>query len=733
MALIDSGGNRIAPRTTSSTSTPVTTSEPPVAKNTATGYSSQDKFVANASVPASGGSETPATEKQPLKPSSMQAADRDYDKYKNSGAATTELFIQLMQRHKDDPDYLAELVNRAKQPPGDSVLDYMMGPLTGAFMKDSGGSYAAFSDQDRQTIVDTLNVAKSKGYLSDQEVHDGATRLPGWKDVADRMGIDATRITPDQQTAVDQVNQAKDAYDKAHKEVKELDETLQKELARFGPGLTGEQRAKYTAKFKALHAEAYEKDAKAAEALNQAIETNRPALEAAAKNDPTARGQIYDALKDCASSASPKAAVEFSGDLAQNAQLRSAFADHPDFEKDIIQPSVSGAAGELLAENGGDPQAAYQQLQQLIQPLKDAWDNYGKPGYELFKSTPSEVKEAWDAIGEAAEGKYDKLDELASSWKDAEGVGGFAKALGSAAFTLGGAALKAKNGVSEFQQGEYAKAVSDIAGAGQTGLEVAAGATKALADAGKLAEYTDKALSFADFASKLAPGLGLIANSASFVDHLQEAGKDGGNVGFAVSALGDAIGVMGSAVELIPGAEPVGALFGAVGAGVSALGELIGNAIDEGKLKDEERTCLGAAGIDSGMADKFVDADPEVVDQLGNKLGLSGDQVQQLMQQYPDILNDSGRGLVFERFVTMCKQMGLNGDQTFGLLQSIGQGTGNDMAALEVFTSRLQREYSPPSDGAGWRQLIHTIATDPQNADSLHLTYGNADRYLQGT
>lgn len=728
---IDDKGTRL-PRTFSSPQLQVTRNAP-AERTRRAALAEQSSFTAApARAPVQQLSETAAPlamDAQPLKPSSVQAADHDYDEWKNSGAYTTRAFIDLMEQHKDDPDYIAELINRAKESsPG--VLDYMMGGLNGAFMKDSGGSYAdGFTDGDRQTIVDALRVAHDKGYLTDQEIRDRAATSPGWADVANRLGVSDVGVPQGSQDAVDAVKAAQDAYDDAHKEVEALDAQLQKELARFGPALTDKERAAYIEHYREAHHDAYAAEATAADALGKVVEANLPALERAAISDPAARAQIYATLQALAGSASPKAALEFAADLAkpENQALRDAFADHPNFEAEIVQPAVSGAAGELLAENGGDTQKAFAQLQALLQPLVDAGQQYGKPGYELFVSTPKELQEAWGAIQDAAQGKFDRLGQLAETWEEADGVGGLAKGIAAAALTIGAGLY---GGVSSLQQGKYTEAVEKFASAGQAGLEVAAGATKALADAGKLAQYADKALSFADFASKLAPGLGIIANSAAFLDHLHEAGADGGNVGFAVAALGDAVGVLGSAIDLFPLAEPVGALVTAIGAGITALGELIGNFINDGKITAEERDCLKAAGLDDALIDAFVNADPGRVRELSEGLNLSPEQIQALTRRYSRLLEGTGRGLVLDNFIQMTQALGLTGDQVFQLLDGLANGIdANPNDVLELFMDNFQRRGLQPSAQA-WRDLVHQVATDPEMDPTWSQIWQNLDAAL---
>ena len=740
MSVIKDLGSRIFQKTQPTEPAQKPAAETPAAKPnvvqqnaTVRQYAGESSFDTHSAKTSTEGAQAPASP-QALNPQSVEAANRDYDKYKNSGAPTTRFFISMMEQHKNDPDYVAQLVNRAKESsPG--VLDYMMGPLNGAFTKDSGGAYAGgFTDQDRQTIVDAVNTARSKGTLTDQEIRDRAATSPGWRDVAQRIGVTQVGIDPTTTAATDEVAKAQKAYNDADKDVKEKEERLAKELADFGPALTDEQRAAYIKAFKEdpKHKEAFQKQAKAAEALGEVLSKNRETLERAAVSDPRARQQLYDSLKAVASSETPKAALEFYKDISAdpNSTLGQAFAQYKDIDKEILQPAVSGAAGQLMAENGGDPKKAFAELEKLVGPILEAKEKYLTPGSEA-KAGLKETKEAWAALSEAAKGNYSHLNKLAEDWKKVGEVNGLAKGLASASlvFAAAGVVGDAKGGLDEFQKGEYVKAIESFAKAGEKGLEIVAGATKALADAGKLAQYGNKALKFADFAARLAPGLGLIANSAAFVDHLSDAAKTK-NAGYAVAALGDAIGVLGSAVELVPGGQPVGAVFSGIGTVISAGGEIFGNFLEKKAFEDEQKRFLEAAGVPADLRQKLFEANGDRVRELANDLRLSPTQIQDLTRMYPNLLEGTGRGVVLDNFKKMVKDLGLNPDNVYGIFKSIGEGTGNNPAALEIFFSRLSRDLYP-KNGQEWLAAINQIATDPANHEDLRKVFGNVDQYLK--
>ena len=86
--------------------------------------------------------------------------------------------------------------------------------------------------------------------------------------------------------------------------------------------------------------------------------------------------------------------------------------------------------------------------------------------------------------------------------------------------------------------------------------------------------------------------------------------------------------------------------------------------------------------------------------------------------------------MVLDNFKKMVSSLGLRTDQVYDLMKSIGQNTGNNPAALEVFFSRLSRDLYP-QNGQEWLNAIHQIATDPRNADGLRQVFGNVDAYLQ--
>ncbi|MGO4778851.1 hypothetical protein AB4084_25635, partial [Lysobacter sp. 2RAB21] len=163
------------------------------------------------------------------------------------------------------------------------------------------------------------------------------------------------------------------------------------------------------------------------------------------------------------------------------------------------------------------------------------------------------------------------------------------------AFAGAGVVLGAVSATAAGKEGDYVNAVKGYAQAGENGARLISGALNGLAESGRLAQYAGTFTGAAGFAAKLAPGLGLIANTASFVHSFGEA-KDG-NVGYAIALFGDTIGVLGSALECFPPTAIPGAIVAGIGGIVSGVGGFIGEMINGGERRDEIRGLLKEAGV----------------------------------------------------------------------------------------------------------------------------------------
>ncbi|MCC6337386.1 MAG: hypothetical protein IT380_25740 [Myxococcales bacterium] len=638
-----------------------------------------------------------------LSPASVAQANADYDANKNWGAATTRVMIELMKQHAGDPDYLAQLVSRAKDQ-HDGVLDYMMGNLNGAFMRDSGGSYVSgFDDSDRAAITNAIRAGLEAGTITEQELRDRAATSPGWADVAARLGVAQAGATTGSVAANEQLRAMKGEYDAAHQAVLEKEQRLAQELAAMGPALTDDQRSKFIQAFRSdpANAEAYGREAAAAKALADHLSANKAALLDAATRDPRARQELYDTLKALADSGQGKTALEFAVEIQRDpsSPLGQAFASYTSFDDEITMKALPGAAAQLLAE-GADPQSALAQIKALVAPLSSAWK---------VKIGATDLGKAWTAIEEAALGKYEGLATLAREWDGKPGPMKLLSALG-VAFGAAGA-------TNQLAQGNYLAALKGFASAGQGGLELLAGATKSLADAGKLAQFGEQGLRFASFAERLAPGLGVVASATAFVLDLQAATRDGGNLGYAVAALGDALGVLGSAMEVFPLTAPAGVLVSGIGAIISGVGGLVGLIIDGNELKDEQRRFLEAAGVPEPMRSTLLEADREQVEQL-RQLGLTPEQIQQLATNYPQLVQSShGFGPQLSSLLELKPRLGLTGDQLFELLNASGPGTGYVASAFASnFFPEITNSRSVAELAAHFRELARETTNEEQAA-----------------
>ncbi|MFY2563262.1 hypothetical protein ACN469_37040 [Corallococcus terminator] len=415
-----------------------------------------------------------------------------------------------------------------------------------------------------------------------------------------------------QQALVD----AKEAYEDAHEKSSELTEKLNQELAKLGPALTEEQKQQYVAEFRARYPDEYAAEAAAAKTLNAAL--NDPKLLEAAKNNPDVAKECVEAAKLLAESPEAKGALEWAGKaLDPQGPAGTAFAQlQTQIEDDVAAPALATAAGQLLAENGGDVQAALKALADITKPLV----NLGKGG--------SAIKNGIETIKAAlASGDPGPLMKLA------EGGSKLSIALAGV-----GAAFGLVSAVNDAQRGEWGDFVKNLANAGRGGAQAAAGVLRVLGESGRIAASTGEAA--ASFLLRLAPALGVVANAIVLADHFKDF-LDDPTVGGGIQALGDAIAVIGAGVgTVVPG---VGQIIEGVGLILSAFGGLFANKEKQEKLDNESEEILKKMGLDSDIAETLAHGDDQPA-RLAEQLGLTPAQIQQLARTHPLLFDAPGLG-----------------------------------------------------------------------------------------
>ncbi|MEO1573751.1 MAG: hypothetical protein AAFU65_02200 [Pseudomonadota bacterium] len=331
-----------------------------------------------------------------------------------------------------------------------------------------------------------------------------------------------------------------------------------------------------------------------------------------------------------------------------------AFADFADLQDQTLVDASSSAASQLLAEHDGDAVAASQSLQGLISPITQALPGLGGQ---------NDIRLGVQLIDNYANGDFSNIDVHARQFDNSNPAFRMFAAAGVVFGSVG--AIKAGT------EGDYLNAINGLANTGENGLRLIAGAANSLTDTGRIAQYAGRFAGDAGFAARLAPGLGLIANSASLINSIQHAAN--GNIGYAFAALGDTIGVLGSAIELIPGAQPVGFVVSGIGVLISSVGSFVGEAIYANERYEQIEDYLIAAGVDESIAHNMARTG-RTLDTVAEDLNLDAAQIQDLLTAHPDI-GDSRQ--VLNLFSEAAQAFGLSGNDVHAFADALAQDVDN--------------------------------------------------------
>lgn len=524
--------------------------------------------------------------------------------------------------------------------------------------------------------------------------------------------VPAACVTPATKAQVEEVDKARKELEGAKGKANDLDEQLAKELADFGPALTDEQRAKYVASYREQHKGIYGAVTQKAEALDEALKKNGQALELAALKDGKAADVLYASYKALANSPKAEEAAKFASRVLADPKspLAGALHRYPKLEEEIAQPAITNAWTQFLGEEA-NPEAALERLSKIVKPMME-----GKNGSD-------ETKEAFEALGQiVTTKKFDALAELAAAGADSP----LAKA-----FAAAGMALGAYEGFNAAQDGKYAEALKAFAQAGKDGMEVLKYGTAALKNAGLIAEYGTKSKAVVGFASKLAPGLGVVASATSLALNLDKVRKDTANFGTGLAIAGDMLSLMGSGMAVLPGGQLPGAFFVGVGGVLGAVGSFVEGRIDDKQFQTSQRRGLEAAGIKDPLLTTLINGEPKRMQELEKELGLNAQQIQQLALRYPNLITDTeNEGLPLHNFKELTKDFGMNSQQTYELLLAIGNDTPDPNHTLFAFMNNL-REFTNITPEQ-WKKGFEKKATAPNSTggEFLHTAFRNALNYI---
>jgi hypothetical protein len=517
-------------------------------------------------------------------------------------------------------------------------------------------------------------------------------------------------ITLQQATDVDNARMAlKTAQDRTSA----LDEELAKQLADFGPALTDTQRAQYVKTFRAEHQPLYDNVAIQAEALDKLMKEHGPALEAAAVKDSTYAQLLYDTHKVLANSPKAEEAAKFASKvLAEpDSPLGQAMKGYTKLEEEVALPAIPNAWTQFLSEEA-DLDSAFERLNGIVKP------------YVEGGNASIETKEAFKDLREITRTKtFDPLVELAEAGQ---------KSPMAKAFAVAGLALGAYEGMEAAKDGKYLEATKAFAQAGKDGMDVLKFSTAALKNAGIIGEYGAKSKAVSTFATKLAPGLGLVATVTSLAINGDKVRNGTANAGTGIAIAGDCLCMMGSVMAVIPGGQLPGTFFTGLGGAIGAVGSLVEGKINDADFKAAQRRGLEAAGIEEPLTSILMEGEPERMTELQEELGLNAQQIQQLALRYPSLVTKTkGEGMSLDSFKGLKKDFSLNSQQTYELLLAIGNGTKNPGETLQTFLSTIDDfdGYTPQQWMDGFERRANE-RTFSRNATDYNTAYLNAFNYL---
>lgn len=549
-------------------------------------------------------------------------AQADYDaQVAGNGIQSPNALGELLTANAGDPAYLAELVRLAQE---DGVLEMVVSPTYGALYEQVDGQYVVDNDgvsfdadARREAFALAIDAAIDRGVLSETDLRALGAQSPAWIDVATRIGVGQVGLTETHTTTATTLEGKVDDYQQALEDVEALNEEMGGMLAQAGP-MTPEQQAAFVAAFRAdpENAPTYQALDDASAALSDYVTENREAVLDAAVRDPATAALVRDALVGMAREGRGEDVIGLLTEInagGPSSALAEAFAGFDELSGPVLEDAAAAAMTEILERNNGDLSAAQAEFEALFRGLVQAWP---------AKAGSDDLRLGLSLLDAASRGDVTALQAYMQEY-DAKSP--IARALGAAGIVLGavGAANAGRNE-------DYVNMVAGFAQTGENAARMVAGALGGMAAVGETAQAAGR---MAGFAAKLAPGLGLIANAASFVNSINRASE--GNVGYAVAALGDAVAVLGSALEFTP-AAPLGLLLSGIGAVVSALGSFFGEVISGNQRREDIERYLVAAGVDPAIADEMAGTGKQLFE-MAEELGLTPEQVQELLVAYPDI------------------------------------------------------------------------------------------------
>ncbi|WNG30495.1 hypothetical protein F0U62_45655 [Cystobacter fuscus] len=492
--------------------------------------------------------------------------------------------------------------------------------------------------------------------------------------------------------AANALTAAQNAYTHARDVVTVLDQQLAAGLDALGPALTGAQKQAYIEAFRAAHQADYDRALQTEATL--AASLLNPELDKVLGRDLHLAYASAEAAQALAGGPHSVEVLQWAARVLNEANAAQDMFEQTqtgvsipgwtgtselhapvDFAE-LQRLALGGAAGELLAQANGDPQAALANFSALASAVG---------------GDPAKANELLSALNKASAGDYSGLSQLLNS------ADPFTQGLGTAAAVFAG--LNARNAT---QQAAYGKFLKDLA-ATPAGAKVLGDALHSLAGA-SLAAAEGSAVP-----AQLAPTLSALTtaldggtetldlfSASSFDDGAQQALTD-------LSALADS-GAPAAAPQPETLTESITDLITDLGEEITELkssqsAEEEKRTEREEKSRDEEvrqkeareeenRELLEKVGVERNLA-KTLAKGAELPKALSKKVGLTPAQIQSLAVSHPEVFASARAAQDAVEFARAC---GMRGDNVRKFFDALAQDSANYLQTLSQKGAALKEK-----------------------------------------
>ncbi len=170
------------------------------------------------------------------------------------------------------------------------------------------------------------------------------------------------------------------------------------------------------------------------------------------------------------------------------------------------------------------------------------------------------------------------------------------------------------------------------------------------------------------------------------------------------------LSIAGSALELTPLA-PVGGIINAAGLAISAVGDFLKHITERGMIADEKRELMLQAGVPEDVARALADPNANAAEL--QELGLSPEQVQEVVRAYPDLISI---GNYFTAFTEGAQALGVPPENFKAFVDALVGQFGNEFEAGSILnTIREQEQFRtdrPPDVERALREYLEAVVPE---------------------